>query len=203
MFPSVPEVRSHARNSNLAASRFWPSGTKRTRSLSRSSRALESETVPTAVQPVPPSVEYSQVPLLLTRVVMAMPSSAPLSRSEIELPNRLDITSPLFTSSSSVMDGSEGVPGVRTGAVFGVSSLSHRNRKGCPEDVPASTSNVLRDPKDVPFHTRKLNTSSCSTMDSITASVLGSASRVNVSMCAPRLGPICSPDHPAPAVQVW
>ena len=54
-----------------------PSGTKRIRSMSRSSRALVSETAPKAIQVVPLSVENSQCPLPWTVPVTAIPVSVP------------------------------------------------------------------------------------------------------------------------------
>ena len=74
--PAEPLVRSHARNVKLALSAFKPSGTKRTRSVSRKSRAELSDTTPTSSQLVPPSIEYCHVPLPLDRLVMAIPSKA-------------------------------------------------------------------------------------------------------------------------------
>ena len=64
--PATPLVWSQARKSKFAVSALMPSGTKRTRSSSRSSRDELPLTVPIAVQLVPEFVLYSQVPLLLS-----------------------------------------------------------------------------------------------------------------------------------------
>ncbi len=45
-----------------------------------------SDTAPKAVQVVPPSVEYSQVPLLVSVPVTAIPPTAPVSASVMLLP---------------------------------------------------------------------------------------------------------------------
>ena len=73
LVPALPLVWSQARNVTLAESAFCASGTKRSLSVARSSRADVSETVPTANQLLPPLVEYCQVPLPLVRPVTAMP----------------------------------------------------------------------------------------------------------------------------------
>ena len=62
------------------------SGGNRTRSMSRSSRALLVATGPMSDQPVPPSVEYCQVPLVLSMAVIAIPSRAPGLASVMRLP---------------------------------------------------------------------------------------------------------------------
>ena len=72
----------------LALSAFSPSGTKRMKSVERSSRALLLATAPTLSHEAPPSSEYCQVPLPDDRVVMAMPSAAPLSTSDTEPPSK-------------------------------------------------------------------------------------------------------------------
>src|SRR5256714_571125 len=79
--PCVPLVWSQAQNVTLAVVPLAPSGTKRSLSLERNSKADELLTAPTPVQVVPASVEYCHVPLLLTRLVTAIPLTAPLSTS--------------------------------------------------------------------------------------------------------------------------
>src|SRR4051812_7209748 len=79
--PAEPLVWSQARNVTLPVVPFWPSGIKRSLSVERRSNADESLTLPTPVQVLPSSVEYSQDPLPLVRLVTAMPFTAPTSTS--------------------------------------------------------------------------------------------------------------------------
>src|SRR5260370_696262 len=79
--PAVPLVWSQAQNVTLPVVPFWPSGTNRSLSVERKSKADELLTAPTPVQVVPASVEYCHVPVLLTSPVTAMPLTAPLSTS--------------------------------------------------------------------------------------------------------------------------
>src|SRR5438552_3995256 len=80
--PVEPAVWSQAQNVTLAVVPLLPSGTNRSLSLERKSRAEELVTAPTPVQVVPASVEYCQVPVLLVRPVTAMPLTAPVSTSD-------------------------------------------------------------------------------------------------------------------------
>src|SRR5207244_1942699 len=81
LVPALPLVWSQARNVTEAEVLFWPSGTSRSLSLLRRSKAELPLTEPTAVQVVPLSVEYCQVPVPLLRLVTAIPFTAPLSTS--------------------------------------------------------------------------------------------------------------------------
>ena len=82
---------------------FWPSGTKRSLSVDRNNRAELLATVPTAFQVPPPSIEYCQVPVLLLRLVTAMPFTAPVSTS-LSLPEiKVETRSPLLLVWSSVI----------------------------------------------------------------------------------------------------
>ncbi len=63
-------------------------GTKRTRvrRIGREqARALASVGVPNAIQLAPPSVEYCQLPLLLSTTVTAMPRAAPAASGSADL----------------------------------------------------------------------------------------------------------------------
>ena len=62
-----------------------------------------SDTEPTDVHVVPPSIEYSHVPLPLDTPVTATPSKAPLSTSLIDVPTIDDTKSPAGAVSSSVI----------------------------------------------------------------------------------------------------
>src|SRR5438445_427328 len=72
LVPCEPEVWSQAQNVTLAVVPLAPSETNRNLSLDRKSRAEDVLTEPTPVQVLPASVEYCQVPVLLTRPVTAM-----------------------------------------------------------------------------------------------------------------------------------
>ena len=95
---------------------WTPSGTKRTRSVARSRSALPDDTVPTLAQVVPPFTLYCQVPLPETRLVIAMPCTAPLSTSVMLLPTTLATVWPALPVSPSVSPVSVGEAGVSTGA---------------------------------------------------------------------------------------
>src|ERR1043165_4932064 len=96
LLPWVPEDWSQARKVTDADVLFWPSGTKRNLSVERKSKALLLATAPTLVQVVPASVEYCHVPVLLFKLVRAMPLTAPLSTSETWPLMSVDTRSPLF-----------------------------------------------------------------------------------------------------------
>ena len=117
LLPSVSELWSQTRKSNEATSATSPPGTKRMRSMSRSNRALEPETVPTAFQFEPASIEYSQTPLPLVRDVTAIPSSAMASTS-VTFASRFEMRSPALAGSSSLMLVKDGAEGLRVGASF-------------------------------------------------------------------------------------
>ena len=108
----------------LAVSALSPSGTNRSRSMSRSNTAEVSLTAPTAFHVVPPSVENSHVPLPRSRSVTAMPTKAPLSASLIDRPTIEEIVSPELSLASSVMVEKLGPKGVRTGASLPGATLS-------------------------------------------------------------------------------
>ena len=117
LVPCVPLVRSQAQKVSEAVVPFWPSGTKRSSSVERSRRAESVETAPTAFQVVPPSIEYCQVPVLLTRPVTAIPFTAPVSTS-VTLPAiSVETRSPLLVVWSSVIVVKLLAP-VSTGASF-------------------------------------------------------------------------------------
>ena len=79
-------------------------------SVVASSRALPSATSPTAVHVVPPSVEYSHVPLPVMAWI-AIPSAAPVSTSAIDAPTIADTKSPALVASS-VVPVSDGVAAI-------------------------------------------------------------------------------------------
>ena len=107
---------SQALKVKLAVVPWMPSGTKRTRSLLRSSSAETVETVPTSCQLAPLSRLYCQVPRPAFRSVMAMPCSAPLSTS-LTLPvMRLETAWPTLLMSVSVSPFNDGPLGINTGA---------------------------------------------------------------------------------------
>ena len=89
LVPKIPLVWSQARKSKLAFVPLSVFGTRRTRSVSRSSNAAVSVTVPIAFHVDPAFVEYSQVPLPLLSAVMATPSGALASTSVIRSPPAL------------------------------------------------------------------------------------------------------------------
>ncbi len=109
--PVVPEtpplVVSHARKvMPLAIAPSNPIvGTNRTRSLAvaDNNTALLSATAPKAVQLLPPSVEYSQMPFVSSTPVTAMPSTAPASSSVIGAPPPLASTSATVSPAGSVV----------------------------------------------------------------------------------------------------
>ena len=135
-------------------------GTKRTRSVSRRRSALLSATAPMLVQPVPPSVENCQVPLVLSMAVMAMPSRAPGSTSAMRLPPAESMmsatSSPLLSVSSSSMAVRLMAPVLSsTGALLGSVTLTMTLVVSCPSTsvpmppysttcraVPAASSHV-------------------------------------------------------------
>src|SRR5262249_25693916 len=96
LLPDVPLVWSQARKVTEATVAFWPSGTNRNLSVDRSNSAEASDTAPTLVQMVPPSVEYCHAPVLLLKPVTAMPETAPLSTSETCPEINVETKSPLF-----------------------------------------------------------------------------------------------------------
>src|SRR5438132_244057 len=81
LVPWVPLVWSQAEKVTEAVVPFSPSGTNRSLSVARSKRAELPATAPTAFHVPPPSSEYCQAPVLLTRPVTAIPDSAPESTS--------------------------------------------------------------------------------------------------------------------------
>ena len=72
-------------------------------SVDRSSSDEVLVTAPTAFQVEPLSVEYCQVPLLLTSEVTAIPLTAPVSTSAILVAIKVETKSPLLEVLSSVM----------------------------------------------------------------------------------------------------
>ena len=84
--------------------------------VERSRSAVVAVGVPTAFQVVPPSIEYCHVPFDGSVPVIAMPSTAPVSTSVIELPTIDATVCPAFATSSSVIPVSVGDTAVRTGA---------------------------------------------------------------------------------------
>ena len=109
VLPAEPVLWSQARKARLPSAPFIASGTKRTRSAARSSRAEVSATAPTLAQVVPLSSEYCQVPLpVVTEApVTAIPSTAPASTSVMRSPPALAMISatvlPVLVVWSSVM----------------------------------------------------------------------------------------------------
>lgn len=90
-------------------------GTKRTRSLDKSSRAAASPTVPKSVQLDPPLREYCHVPLP-DRPVTAMPDvCAPVSTSVMLLPIN-EATVRELTVPPSLISAKVGLIGARIGA---------------------------------------------------------------------------------------
>src|SRR5690349_15671980 len=83
LVPPTPDVWSQARNVIAAVPLKSALGRNRTRfaALDPSRSDEVPLTVPTAVQPPPPSVEYCQVPLAPSAAVIAMPATAPASTS--------------------------------------------------------------------------------------------------------------------------
>ena len=75
-------------------------------------------TAPIAVHVAPPSLEYCQAPLPLASALIAMPCSAPLSRSLIEAPTTAATVWPALAVWSSVIEFKVGAAGVSTGASF-------------------------------------------------------------------------------------
>ena len=111
--PVVPlasaSVVSQARKVKVATPLKPALGTKRILSLpvSVNTTAELFATAPNAVQLLPPSIEYSQVPLVSSTAMTAMPSTAPTSGSVIRSPPALaiisDTRSPLLPTSFSLM----------------------------------------------------------------------------------------------------
>src|SRR5262249_51386001 len=88
----------------LAVVPFWPSGTGRALSMDRKSKADELLTAPTLVQVVPASIEYCHVPVLLLKLVTAMPFTASVSTS-VSLPEiKVETRSPLLVVWSSLIE---------------------------------------------------------------------------------------------------
>src|SRR5258707_992358 len=92
--PAVPLVWSQAQNVTLPVVPLAPSGTNRSLSLERNSKADELLTAPTPVQVVPASVEYCHVPVLLFKPVTAIPLTAPESTSETLAEIKVETRSP-------------------------------------------------------------------------------------------------------------
>src|SRR5262245_53654909 len=103
LVPVVPVVWSQAQNVTEPLVAFWLSGMRRRRSVDRSRRAELVLTEPTAVQVLPLSVEYCQVPVPLERSVTAMPFTAPASTSLTCPEMSVETRSPLLVVWSSLM----------------------------------------------------------------------------------------------------
>ena len=116
---TVPLLPSHPRSVNVGVPPSKPSGLKRTRSLPASSSALLSLTVPSGVQLLPLSVEYSQLPVPTTVLpVMAAPALVPRSTSLKLPPSSLATLWPVLPVSSSVIPAKSSVALVSVGASF-------------------------------------------------------------------------------------
>src|SRR5262249_26153019 len=119
MAPALPEDWSQARKVTEAVVPLMPSGTKRRRSVERSSRADVSLTAPTADQLVPPSSEYCHVPVLLFKAVRPIPCGSPALAS-VTMPLMIvETRSPLLLVWSSVIVVKLLAP-LSTGALFGL-----------------------------------------------------------------------------------
>src|SRR4051794_514314 len=98
-------------------------GTKRSRSVSRSSRAWPGEAAPTATQVAPLLVEYCHRPFPPDRPVTAMPRRAPGSASEKASPSRAATVTFAGDRLSSATAGRAGVLSARAGALLALGAV--------------------------------------------------------------------------------
>ena len=189
---------------NDAVVPFWASGTKRTLSVSRSSNALAGVTGPTALQIEPPSVEYCQVPLPLTREVIAMPGGAPPSGSVTDAPSSAPTSTPGFATSSSVIGGSAGAVGSQDRSLIGGSLLlvPEEQERHDIRRTGARRHEARRQPGGCRPRARNVTFASFLITDNMMVSEWGSASSVIPFGLSPSAGPICSADQPPAALQV-
>ena len=104
-----------------------PSGTKRTASVGRSSRACASLTLPTSCHASVLAKRYCQVPLPTSSAVMAMPPMIGLVLPSVMVPPvavTADTNCPILLLSFSVIVVSVGVPLASTGAWLSVCGVS-------------------------------------------------------------------------------